>query len=51
MQNHLLTIMDQTLVKVQPTHDTNDEANENKKRGIGGRRAKETPLTKSPSKR
>jgi hypothetical protein len=50
-QNHLLTIIDQTLVEVHAAHDTNDEANENKKRRIGGRRAKETPLEKSPSER
>jgi len=50
-QIHLLTIMDQTHAKVQAAHDTNDEANENKKRRKGGHRAKETPLEKSPSER
>src|SRR5713101_241177 len=50
-QDHLLTILDQTLVEVQAAHDTNDEASENKKRRIGGHRAKETPLDKSPSER
>jgi len=50
-QNHLLTIVDQTLVEVQVTHDTNAEANENKKRRNRAHRAKETPLDKSPSER
>jgi hypothetical protein len=50
-QNHLLTIIDQALVKVQEAHDTNDEANENKKRRNGDHRAKETPSDKSPSER
>jgi hypothetical protein len=50
-QKHLLTIVDQTLAEVQAAHDTNDEANENKKRRNGGHRAKETPLDKSPSER
>lgn len=55
-QNHgsriiLLTIIGQTLVEVQVAHNSNNEADENKKRRKGGHRAKETPLDKSPSER
>jgi hypothetical protein len=48
-QNHLLTIVDQTLVEVQAAHNTNDEADEDKKRRNGCHRAEETPLHERPS--
>ncbi len=41
--------MDQALVEVQAAYDTNDEANEDKKRRNRQHRAKETPLDESPS--
>jgi len=50
-QDHLLTIIDQTLVEVHEAHDTNDEANDNKKRRSGDHRAKEAPRDKGPSER
>ena len=50
-QDHSLTIIEQTLVEVHEAHDSNNEANENKKRRSGGHRAKKAPLDKSPSER